>query len=222
MKELIEFTNSENFLGFLHLKSLNFDAENSNLTLNILVYYEDEFQYEWEIIATNVIDYDNFKSSFLMPYVNINEYQEHFLISKFSDDNLNLKLIGKPENKYEFLGKVHEFLELNAGFWITLNDLFWNVETMFEEKNIPEEWKEIISQENDVEHILLPKFLVNDFKTLCERENIKLEVHETSESQNTDLKLLFFGQEIVSPDSFNLKQPYIIAESFTANKKNYG
>ncbi len=74
--------------------------------------------------------------------------------------------------------------------------------------------------EHDAEYINLPKILVDPFETLCKSENIQLQIGAEYESNYNNMKVLIFGNEIISPDNYCLNQPYVIAENFTAFEKN--
>ncbi|UOE39393.1 hypothetical protein [Chryseobacterium oryzae] len=223
MKELIELTNSENFStqGFTYLKQLNFDAENSKVELRITLIDESEKENDWIINAENTVSFKNLDFGNLMPYLKINVYENHPLISLVQSPEIQCKLKGIPKNKFEFLGKFYQMIEKELGFWKNMHDFIWNTESLFVKKEIPENMKEFMTYEIETEYINLPKILVNPFSKLCEEENITLEIENEFSTEQTDIKILIFGNEIVSPDNFNLNQPYIIAENFYANKRNY-
>jgi len=79
-----------------------------------------------------------------------------------------------------------------------------------------------MDKESDAEYITLPKVLLNAFRELCRSENLQVQIEDEYESDYKNMKVLIFGNEIISPDDYNLNQPYIIAEKFTAEKKSNG
>ncbi|SDH77925.1 hypothetical protein SAMN05421846_10225 [Chryseobacterium taeanense] len=74
--------------------------------------------------------------------------------------------------------------------------------------------------ESNAEYINLPEILVGPFGVLCKSENLQLQIVDQFESNYDKMKVLIFGNDIVSPDNYCLNQPYIIAEKFTALENN--
>ncbi|MBM7420216.1 MULTISPECIES: hypothetical protein [Chryseobacterium] len=222
MEELITLTNSENFssLGFTYLKKLTFETENSQLQLQISLIDEAEKEVEWVINAENVSGFKNFDSGNLMPYLKINLYENHPSLKIIESPEIQCKIIGVPDNKFQFLGKFYQLLQKEIGSWKYLEDFFWNMEYLFEEKEIPERFKGLMDVESNAEYINLPKVLVNPFEVLCKSENLQVQIGDEYESNYDNMKVLIFGNEIISPDNYSLNQSYIIAEKFTAFKKN--
>ncbi len=142
IKELITLTNSENFssLGFTYLKKLICETENSHLQLQISLVDEAEKEVEWVINAENVFGFKNFDSGNLMPYLKINLYENHPSLKIIESPEIQCKIIGVPDNKFQFLGKFYQLLQKEIGSWKYLEDFFWNTEYLFEEKKIPEKF----------------------------------------------------------------------------------
>jgi hypothetical protein len=221
MEELIEVSNSEHFAsqGFTYLKKLVFEADRSKLQLQITLIDEAEKEDDWVINAENVFDFKNFDSGNLMPYLRINLYADHPLIKLMESPETQCKIIGVPDNKFEFLGKFYQMLQNEMGSWRKLEDFFWNTKNLFEEKEIPEDFKGLMDIESGTEYITLPKILFDPFKELCESEKLLVYIESESETEYNNMEVLIFGNEIISPDDYNLNQPYIIAEKFTAERK---
>lgn len=222
MEKLIALTNSENFSshGFTYLKKLIFETENSQLQLQVTLIDEAEKEAEWVINAENVFGFKNFDSGNVMPYLNVNLYEDHPLLKIIESPEIQCKIIGIPDNKFQFLGKFHQLLQKEIGSWRYLEDFFWNTEDLFAEKEIPERFKGLTDIESDAEYINLPKILALPFRELCESENLQVQIESEYESNYRNMKVLIFGNEIVSPDDYCLNQPHIIAEKFTAAKKS--
>lgn len=53
------------------------------------------------------------------------------------------------------------------------------------------------------------------------KKNLTLEIKSEILNEEKNMKILIFGNEVVSPDNFNLNQPYIIAENFNAEKLSF-
>lgn len=220
MIELIELTNSENFSsqGFIYLNQLNFDAEKSKIELRINVIDESEKESRWIIDAENIVNFKNLDFGNLMPFFKINIYENHPLISIIQGSEIGCEIHGIPNNKFEFIGKFHQMLENEVGFWKNIQDFFWNTQNLFAEKEIPETWRSFMNTEERIEYLNLPKILFDPFKKLCEDENLTLEFKSEILNEGTNMKILIFGNETISPDNFNFNQPYIIAENFSAKK----
>ncbi|KQM54303.1 hypothetical protein [Chryseobacterium sp. Leaf201] len=224
MEELVEISNSENFAsqGFTYLKKLIFEADRSKLQLQITLIDETEKEDDWVINAENVFGFKNFDSGNLMPYLKINIYEDHPLIKIIESPEIQCRITGVPDNKFEFLGKFYQLLQNNIGSWKKLEDFFYNTQNLFGEKEIPDNFKGLMDKESDAEYITLPKVLLNAFRELCRSENLQVQIEDEYESDYKNMKVLIFGNEIISPDDYNLNQPYIIAEKFTAEKKSNG
>jgi len=223
MKELIKLTNSENFSsqGFTYLKQLNFDAEKSMIELRITLIDESEKESHWIITAENIVSFKNLDFGNLMPFFKINIYENHPLILIIQESEFECEIHGIPNNKFEFIGKFHQMLENEVGFWKNIQDFFWNTQNLFAQKEIPEKWRGIVNTAERIEYLKLPKILFDPFKKLCEEENLTLEIKSEILNEEKNMKILIFGNEVVSPDNFNLNQPYIIAENFNAEKLSY-
>ncbi len=224
MEELVEVSNSENFAsqGFTYLKKLVFEADRARLQLHITLIDETEKQNDWVINAENVFGFKNFDSGNLMPYLKINIYENHPLLKIMESPEIQCRIIGVPDNKFEFLGKFYQLLQNDIGSWKKLEDFFWNTQNLFEEKEIPEKLKGLMTEESHAEYITLPKILLDPFRGLCESENLQVQIEGEYESDCENMKVLIFGNEMVCPDDYCLNQPYIIAEKFTAEKKSNG
>ncbi|KFF01337.1 hypothetical protein IX39_12220 [Chryseobacterium formosense] len=223
MKELIELTNTENFLsqGFIYLKQLNFDAEKSIIELRITLIDESEKESHWIIAAENILSFKNLHFGNLMPFLKINIYDNHPLILIIQGSEFGCEVHGIPNNKFEFIGKFHQMLENEVGFWKNIQDFFWNTQNLFTQREIPEKWRGVVNNAERIEYLNLPKILFEPFKKLCEEENLTLEIKSEILNEEKNMKILIFGNEVVSPDNFNLNQPYIIAENFNAEKLSF-
>lgn len=194
MEELIQFTNSTPFYGHIHLMSLKFDALNAKIKLIVHIQY-DEYDHLWEIKANNIIEYKNFTHCSLNPFFRIKEYSDHFLIKHNTEEQVTIKLDKIPDEDPILLGKIHHFLKEETGLWMNLNNL-------------------------NKRYITFPKSLIHKFRLFCESENITYKMEEISKPTKSNLKLLFFGNDLIVPDYYNFGQPYILAEKFKAKKIN--
>lgn len=101
-------------------------------------------------------------------------------------------------------------LERDTGNWINVTDILWNsVENykLFSKRNIS-----------------IPKLIGKPIKEVCAKHNLKFKViHEVTGEEKRyahkqKSKILIFGNEDISPNDFYLKQPYVIAENFIAER----
>ena len=192
MEELIYFTNSTPFHGHIHLMSLEFDAFNAKMKLIIHVRYDD-YDHLWEIKAENVIDYKNYTHCSLTPFFRIKEYSDHFLIKHNTEEEIRIKLDIIPDEDPILLGKIHNFLKKETGLWMDLNNL-------------------------NKRYITFPKSLIHKFRLFCDSENLTYKIEEISIPTKSNLKLLFFGNDLIAPDNYSFRQPYILAEKFKAKR----
>ncbi len=194
MEELIHYTNSTPFHGHIHLMSLKFDALKAKMKLIIHVRYDD-YDHLWEIKAENVIDYKNFTHCSLTPFFRIKEYSDHFLIKHNTEEQITLKLDKIPDEDPILLGKIHNFLKKETSLWMDLNNL-------------------------NKRYITFPKSLIHKFRLFCDSEYLTYKIEEISTPVKSNLKLLFFGNDLTAPDNYSFRQPYILAEKFKAKRLN--
>ena len=194
MEELIHYTNSTPFHGHIHLMSLKFDALKAKMKLIIHVRYDD-YDHLWEIKAENVIDYKNFTHCSLTPFFRIKEYSYHFLIKHNTEEQITLKLDKIPDEDPILLGKIHNFLKKETSLWMDLNNL-------------------------NKRYITFPKSLIHKFRLFCDSEYLTYKIEEISTPVKSNLKLLFFGNDLTAPDNYSFRQPYILAEKFKAKRLN--
>ncbi|PTX43454.1 hypothetical protein C8P64_1982 [Christiangramia gaetbulicola] len=170
--------------------------------------YDIPIEYEeWKITCDGYVKSENLDNRFFMPYVKMAILDKHPSLWNFTEKKFKCYITGIPTDLREFYGNLLIELENASGNWIKLTDLFWNFEDYF--KNEKKKYKEI------------PEPLLDVIKKACEDYDLSFEIKEEISMQEganykKDLGLLIFGNEIVSPHSFYLKQPYIIADSFEA------
>ena len=74
--------------------------------------------------------------------------------------------------------------------------------------------------------IAIPKSLEQSIKRICDKHELHFKVtneiigEDKGYSNKPKSRILIFGNEDVSPNDFNLHQPYVIAEEFIAEKIN--
>ena len=213
INSLIERTNTNEFYNdcnfYLESKELITSENRLEVIYSINQNsYDIPIEYEeWKITCDGYVKSENLDNRFFMPYVKMAILDKHPSLWSFTEKKFECYITGIPADLRGFYGNLLIELEKASGNWIKLTDLFWNFENFF--KNEKKKYKEI------------PEPLLDVIKKVCEdydlRFDIKKEISMQERANNKkDLRLLIFGNEIVSPHTFYLKQPYIIADSFEA------
>ena len=128
----------------------------------------------------------------------------------FHENEIECEITGRPATVTEFIGDVSNALERETGNWITVNEYFWNNEEFY--------------QNYAKRTIMMPKSLGNSILKVCEKHNMGFQIkselvgEKKGYADKPNAKILIFGNEDVSPNDFNLRQPYIIAEEFIAQR----
>tara|TARA_R100000935_G_scaffold58806_1_gene98128 strand:- start:97 stop:753 length:657 start_codon:yes stop_codon:yes gene_type:complete len=215
LTELIEKTNTKKFYNdcdfYLESKSLITSEKKLELIVSINQNsYDIPIEYEeWKVTCNGYIKSDNLDNKFFMPYVKMEIFDKHPVLWNFLDEKFECYIKGIPNNIKEFYGELSIELDKHTGNWIKLTDLFWNLDNIF--KQSQKKYKEI------------PESLLSVIKKVCEDFDLKFEIEKQIHRQesalhNESAKLLIFGNEDVSPNTFYLQQPYIIATSFEAHR----
>lgn len=192
MEELIHFTNFTSYYGHIHLMSLHFDAFNAEINLIIDINLDD-LNYTWEIKAEQVLDFKNLTQCSLNPFFRIKEYKEHSIIKGYADELVSIQLNENPEQNPILLSKIHHFLKKETGLWMDLNQL-------------------------NQRYLFIPESIFSKFKQFCKTDQINYQIEDIQKPIASNLKLLIFGNELVSSDFYNFKQPYILAKNFSAKR----
>lgn len=216
MKEIIEYTNSENFkfFGNLEMQKLNYDVVNSFAEIDIQTELNEIIK-KWKIIAKNPIKIGSFETYNFLNYREISLVSKHPFLDAICNNSICCSLVGKPQNKYNFIGELCYEMEKITGNWLTINEVITSFKNLFEKKDFPIPLSEFVKN-NDYETLSFPKFLAETIKTVCDTHSIIIrEVEETNNVFNYENKMLIFGNEIVTGNNdFFICQPHIIAEEF--------
>ncbi|MFY7816698.1 MAG: hypothetical protein ACOVRK_16070 [Chryseobacterium taeanense] len=216
MKEIIEYTNSDNFklFGNLEMQKLSYDAINSFAEIYIQTELNEIIKH-WKITAKNPIKIGCFETYNFLNYREISLIDEHPLLSSVCNNSICCNLEGKPENKFTFIGELCYEMEKITGNWISINEVITNFKTLFEKENYPNPFADFIENKND-EILFFPEFLFETIKNICKKHSILIkEIDETNNAFNYENQMLVFGNEIVAgKNNLFLYQPHIIAEEF--------
>ena len=216
LQKLIDRTNTTEFYQDSDLKLESYNYNPSNNTLEMIlsinqISYDVPIEYEeWKLTCRNTESFNGFFYELMLPYVKLKILENHPLLLKFHESELECEIKGKPENLNEFIGEISNVLEKETGNWITVNEYFWNSEEQFR----------LYSHRI----ICIPKSLERSIKQVCEKHKLSFIVKneiigdDKGYADKPKAKVLIFGNEDVSPNDFFLNQSYIIAEEFIAER----
>ncbi|MEZ5043276.1 MAG: hypothetical protein R2828_25495 [Saprospiraceae bacterium] len=219
MTQLLNRTNEKDFYDNWNLKleSVNGKIESyqkNNFIINIYIENENEPENknreDWQIIAHQAIEVKNIFSPNYLPYIKLSLLENHPLLWEFKYDILECELSGTLENHYEFTSKLHWLYEKETGGFIEWKRDFYELQNLIKgKKKIP------ISMNMKTYNFV--KSLIDDF-------DLTLEIITVSSNEDKgylnrpNAKVLIFGNPDISPNNYNLGQPFVIADKFTANK----
>jgi len=214
INKLIKRTNTPEFYNDcdLTLKSYTFDALNRIcevvITLNHNSYDSPEVNEIWKIIGSNAQKGHGFSTKILLPYTKLQLLDNHPLLWFYNKDVLTCEIQGIPNDLNKLVFDLVKILEKQAGDWIMLNAILGHFSNyMFKIPkiiNIPATLEESLQQAFIAQEL---SFKVIDFNT-----------DDYDYEQDSDMKVLIFGNEDVCPNRLNGSQPYIIAKDFTAER----
>jgi hypothetical protein len=211
IEDLIRKTNEPEFYHNYELHLVSSKSEINDINISEFNFVMEDLYAEnsqeslshWKIIAYNLIESRNLHIRTLLPYVKMNILDNHPLLWKFKEECYECELQTFPQNPSEFLGDLLLEFEKLTGNWLNLNDYFWGIDENYKYKS---------STDIRVPHSLIKLFEATSFK-----HNIGFKIGDMeSEAYQPNVKLLIFGNEEICPNNFDLRQPYIIADNFTA------
>lgn len=219
IEQLIEKTNTTEFYqnGHFHLTELKgLIGHFKTMEFNFIVEERDDYGKisevdHWRLIAHNTIKFRGLFSEQYLPYIKLRILDEHPLLWTFHKNELECELQGFPSNPSEFIGDLYFAYEQKTGNWIELNRHFFNIKEYY--KN------------NGKMNLGISEPLAEPIREVCEKHGIEFNIenvikdYDKGYAYRPNAKLLIFGNEDVSPNDFNLRQPYIIADEFIAYKK---
>ena len=216
IQKLIERTNTTEFYQDNDLKLEFYNYNTSNNTLEIFlsisqISYDIPIEFEqWKLTCTNTENFNGFCSEHMLPYVKLKILENHPLLLKYHENEIECELKGKPENINEFIGEISNVLEKETGNWLTVNEYFWNNEEYYRKYS-----KRTVS---------IPKSLEKSIKEVCEKHQLSFRINNEKIGEakgyanKPKAKILIFGNEDICPNNFFLNQHFIIAEEFTAER----
>jgi hypothetical protein len=216
IEDLIKRTNTTEFYQDcdLKLESYNYKTSANILELFFSINqssYDIPIEHEeWKLTCLKTEQFEGFLWDLLLPYVKMKILDSHPLLLKYHENQLQCLVKGKPTNLNLFVGDISNGLEKKTGNWIKVSEVFWNNEENF--KLYPKRY------------IRIPKSLKNFIAEVCKEHDLEFEVtneligEDKGYADKPKAKILIFGNEDVSGNDFSLKQPFIIAEEFIAER----
>ncbi|UQD57143.1 hypothetical protein [Flavobacterium sp. K5-23] len=212
LQQLIERSNQEEFYqnSWFILKNVNFKTGKSNLC-EINLFLDDRdfrentiIKQEWKIMASNSYEINNFRNENLLPFIKLEILKEHPLLWKYKYSTIQCEISELPIDINPFIGELYFELEKITGNWISFQDIIFGIQNFHKGNNRVK--------------ISIPKPLKQTFQEVTEKFKMKfivIEENEISETSTDEIKILFFGNKDVSPNTYNFNQPYVIAKEFT-------
>lgn len=216
MKEIIEYTNSEDFkfFGNLVMNNLNYNIPNSYVEIDIETELNEAIK-KWKILAKNPIKIGCFEAYNFVNYREITLMYKHPLLYSVCGNPVVCILEGMPINKLSFIGDLCVEIENKTGNWLTVNEIISGFNNLFEKKDLEGRFEKYPVNSNE-EIFHFPKFLLETIKIVCEKHSVIVKyVEELSNAFNYQNQILIFGNEIITgKNDVYLNQPHIIAEKF--------
>ncbi|WP_026703989.1 hypothetical protein [Flavobacterium soli] len=213
LEKLIERTNAIEFYQDCNLKFISYSIKSHNKVEFLFsinqISYDVPIEYEeWKISCENLKEFQGFENEILMPYPKIRLFDHHSLLWKFNEKHFECDINNYTNDVSKLIGDLYLELEDKTGNWIRINDYIWNIRDYFDEDYnrsliLPESLAMIVKNVFTKHHL--------DFKILNNDSQDKWISEQPS-------KLLMFGNNDVSPYSFNLHQHYIISENFVVER----
>ena len=217
ISKLLKFTNSKEFYQNAHFNCVKIKTENDNhrnVVFDFINEYEGDMEkiniQKWRIFAHRCEKFHDMYRKISLPWIQLKLFTDHPLLWEYKSNMLRCQLIGYPKDIDTFLGQIYQEYIKVSGNWIQATKHFYATEYGY--------------KKNGKISITIPENLKGSIEHICKTHQVSFEVKETEEQQDYNLKnvkILVFGNDYVSPDGFNMGQPYIIAHDFFA-KKIYG
>lgn len=216
LQQLINITNDPFYYhnSDIRLESyaVNANANNAEIILSVnQISYDEPVEYqEWKIICSNLERLQGLNYDLMMPYVKIQLFDKNPLLYDFHDALIEANIIGKPYNIEQYISALAECYEQITGNWKSLHENFWLIRENY--------------SDNDKSSVSVSETLFKSLIEIFEKHNMQIknikryigEVKGYLDKPNA--KVLIFGNSDVSLYEFNLGQPYVIAETFEAER----
>lgn len=206
IKKLIEFTNSSEYYQEAQLELTQIIAKRNrynDVTFNFVLEGIGKPQ-KWQLIAHRCECFSKMYRDRFIPYIQLKMYTNHPLLWSHKSNILHCELIGFPKDVDTFLGQIYQAYIKRSNNWLQATEHFFATEHAF--------------KKNKKKSLHIPENLRQEIEGICKGHSISFEVKEEQIQENCNLKVLVFDNEYISPDGFNMGQPYIIADEFFIEK----
>ncbi|GAA3519493.1 hypothetical protein GCM10022393_37120 [Aquimarina addita] len=212
LSEFIEFTNSEQYYLNANLSCIHIASETSNiqnlyfdLLLDVDYSLGESIKQKWRVRANGCEFAYNMINKFLGPYIQMKLYTDHPLLWHYNSKLVECKLQGFPKNQDLFLGQLYQSYIKISKNWIQASKDFFATEYAYKDKGF--------------RNLTIPFQLKTSIETICKNHQIEFTIVKTEYPfKNKKIQALVFTNDYVSPDNFNMGQPYVLAENFTIEK----
>ncbi|WP_109097528.1 hypothetical protein [Aquimarina sp. AU58] len=212
--DFIELTNEKRFYqkADFHLTNIQgkidlYNTVKFDFTIEYQGVLGQEDMQMWTLTAHRCHYFHNMFQNIYLPYIKLRLLEEHPLLWNYKSNIAHCELIGYPKDINTFLGQIYQAYIKVSGNWIQATEHFFATEYAY--------------KENGKKHIQIPENLSASIEQICQIHDIDFQIMKIEEQDKykfNNVKVLILGNEDISPYDFNLKQPYIIADDFFANK----
>lgn len=209
LKEFLKYSNSEAFYLNSTITGQKFIVENQSKKAFCYFQLEDQSDDRNIIFRKFELCIEGYQTSrrmdqkLFLPFIQLNLYKDHPLLWVYTGKVYNCELIGYPKDIDLFLGKIFQVYLQRSNNWIQASKEFFATEHAYKKKN-------------KITKTLGEK-LIPFIEEVCQKHHVDFKImnEETFDFYSNKSKALIFENFYISPDGFNIGQPYIIAEYFS-------
>lgn len=210
LDQLIHLTNSSAFVDRGDLRIVEVRSrpgESADVFLTLEVGIEDEFTFEetvqvWQVRCLDTAySFGNSLRDYKHPYNQLRVYTDHPVLLNYQH-HVEIELRGQCTNVPELLGSLYEVHGEACGHWVNFSWHFAHLAGQLRER-----------QQADLG---MPARLLQAYAPVFQHYGLAHTVvgSETSAWLKPPLCVLLFSNPAVCPDTFNLSQPYQVAQRF--------
>ncbi|KZS38701.1 hypothetical protein AWE51_14020 [Aquimarina aggregata] len=214
LEKLIKITNSEKYYQECDLQLIKIEHKKDGVNSANFNFIHESGDFngitnvqKWQLTAHRCEGFQNMRLEKFMPYIQLKLFTDHPLLWRYNNDNLDCELIGYPKDIDTFLGQIYQTYIKVSNNWIQATEEFYATEYAY--------------KKNGRKSLIIPENFKDSIEDICKAHDITFNIKTTIEQDNSKLrylKVLVFGNNYISPDGFNIGQPYIIAHDFFVNK----
>ncbi|PHN03627.1 hypothetical protein [Flavilitoribacter nigricans] len=165
---------------------------------------------QWTLTAYDVLEQRNLFQPIYLPYVKFALLDDHPLLWKYHFDQVEVRISGHCQSVTALIGAIHLTFKKWTGGWI---DWQWEVSGIHHINDRPKIESSMSLRSYQIFRELLGKF------------GLTIEVTNVISGESKGIynrpkaRLMLLGNTDVSPHDHDTKQPYLIADQFTAEKE---